>query len=297
MDSQVFLISGEGRSGTTLLSVILNQHPNIYCAPEFHFRSPSNLGELIQRCLDLAAKDPNVTPRRLRDQPELKLGLQFVRRCERAGIPVRLLDETVRRHIHTLGHSPDTFSERLNLVMDMLNQQREHLRKPVIGFKIMRDIQLHRHYLQVLPESFFLHILRDPRDVIASQIIDHQSWGFKSVDAGIKSWNQTTQTAHQLEQAGSAIIIRYEDLVSDVQRTLYPFLSRLDVKFDPLLERHHEIGDISLTLKQHPSAEQVARPISGSSIGRFRHDLTCDQILAIERGTGSWATRFSYEFV
>jgi len=243
----------------------------------------------------MVKKDPDLTPRRLNDQPNLKVGLQFVRRCERAGIPIQVVQETSIRHTARLGRSPDTFDERLTLLLEMLDGQRKALGKPLMGFKIMRDILLHRQYQSVLPRSLFLHIVRDPRDVVASQMVDHASWGYRSVDVGIKSWNQTTKIAHQLSLDGAALVIRYEDLVSDIERTLNPLFERLNLRFDPVLYKHHEAPNVSEKLKQHPSAEQVAQPVSGHSIGRFRADLRREQIAAIERGTRSLANAFGYD--
>ena len=37
-------IGGDGRSGTTLLNVILDSHPTLSVAPEYHFNGGSDLG-------------------------------------------------------------------------------------------------------------------------------------------------------------------------------------------------------------------------------------------------------------
>ncbi|XSC42237.1 sulfotransferase [Bradyrhizobium sp. RDT10] len=60
--SSPVLLGGDNRSGTTLLSVVLDSHPDLVIGPEIDFLEPPNLGPHILRAIDLLdARDPKVT--------------------------------------------------------------------------------------------------------------------------------------------------------------------------------------------------------------------------------------------
>ncbi|MGY4601288.1 hypothetical protein ACVWXL_009034 [Bradyrhizobium sp. GM22.5] len=56
------LLGGDNRSGTTLLSVVLDSHRDLVVGPEIDFLEPPNLGPHVLDATDLlAANDPRVT--------------------------------------------------------------------------------------------------------------------------------------------------------------------------------------------------------------------------------------------
>ncbi len=59
--SEAVLLGGENRSGTTLLSEVLDSHPDLVVGPELDFTEPPDLGSHILRaCELLALADPRV---------------------------------------------------------------------------------------------------------------------------------------------------------------------------------------------------------------------------------------------
>ena len=94
-------IGGEGRSGTTLLSLMLNSHSQIAHGPELHFRGPVNLGDYILSILDKKTKPDNDQWESYRHNDETYAGFHFVNRCHRCGIDEHLLrnliNETMRK--------------------------------------------------------------------------------------------------------------------------------------------------------------------------------------------------------
>jgi Sulfotransferase family len=57
--SAPIFVGGDGRSGTTLLSLILDSNSELVVGPELHFRGPANLGaSCVEACDLLINSDP-----------------------------------------------------------------------------------------------------------------------------------------------------------------------------------------------------------------------------------------------
>lgn len=86
---------------------------------------------------------------------------------------------------------------------------------------------------QVLPEAFFLHIIRDGRDVATSL---RQMWFAPGQDMKTLAsyWRHMVESARAAgRRAGGYLEVRFEDLVLDPRSQLELICSRLDLDFDP----------------------------------------------------------------
>lgn len=284
LSGRPIFIGGDGRSGTTLLNVVLDSHPDLAVGPELHFAGPENLGPYILHCIDLIEKkDPRTIGKALGENPDIKPGVQCVRRIQRAGFEIddlkRLIPDAMQRTKSDLESFPDR-----SVLVDLLGRLAcERGKKSRWGFKIMREIRNVRKYADVWPEAQFVHIIRDGRDVAASQMLEHGSWGYGDIEKAASGWVSVIEEARASAQGLSYHEIRYEDLVTDPEPALRSLLSFLGVSWDPAVLRHEQEDHAFFhTHVRHPSRDAAKKPINTSAVGRYRQDLSPEQIAGFE---------------
>jgi hypothetical protein len=287
------LIGGDGRSGTTLLSVILDSHPQLSIGSELHFngRQLPNLGPYIEECFD---RQGEIGRKAISDE-YLKPGIQFINRCNRSGIPARALRETIAECRTTLGSDLSSFEDRCALVkrLGAYNARRKGASR--WGFKIMREVRNLERYGAVWPDACFIQIIRDGRDVAASQMKEHGSWGYESIEKAAEGWVNVIEGARKSAEGLKYREIKYEDLVVRPEQTLRLLVAWLGEDWNPALLNHqnanHALFDSHV---RHPSRDQVAKPVNSSAIGRFARDLDEDQLRRFESVAGGLLDEMGY---
>jgi hypothetical protein len=289
-------IGGDGRSGTTLLNVVLDSHPELSVGPEFHFNGPTNLGPYALECLRLIrAKDRRVIGKALNKNLDLKPGVQFVRRVERAGIEIEAIERLIMETMEASGSDLQAFPERCALIHAFGEFLRVRDGKKRWGFKIMKEIKKPNKYAAVFPEAQFLHIIRDGRDVAASQMTEHGSWGYGDIEAAARGWVNIIRLCRKNGKDLPVLEVKYEDLVLKPRPTIERICAFLGVTFDETTLRHSEVDHAFFhTHVRHPSREATQKPINDSAVGRHKRDLTPEQIAAFEGIAAEQLREFGY---
>lgn len=289
-----FLISGEGRSGTTIMQLILNSHPDVTCGPEFHFRSPQNLGPAVLEQLALVSTHHGDF-KQAKKFTEDKLSLQFIQRMRRFGVSEIDLQNYINTFMNTNSSNIKSFADRAALMKTIVSDVSEREGTSVFGFKIMRDHFLLRDYRLAYPGCKFVHITRDGRDVAASQIVDHSKWGYSDIRAAATSWAKSARYALKREGDDRFLSVKYEDLVLDTVPTLQRICRFLDLDYSSSMlehERHNETWFANAG--NHASLHGVKAPVNNRSIGRFKSDLSVVEIEIFEQMASNELSAFGY---
>lgn len=290
------IIGGEHRSGTTLLSLILNAHPNIAVGPEIDFLLPGNLGpEILECCALLRADDPRVQGEGVQTaDPSYHLGVQFVRQCHRFGVGLFKLTALVRDAMERRGSELAALDDRIFLMGQIGAHCAMEAGKPRWGFKVQRDLTLAEAFLRHWPDARFLHIVRDGRDVAASQLRSGFTWAPRSVEEIAANW---VAMLDGMEAVPCEVIqLKYEDLVLDLEQTSRLLLGRLGLPWSDEVLRHSTVAHTLLENPyDHPSAEAVARPVTAGAINRHCSDLTDGERKAFQTIAGAWLERLGYD--
>lgn len=283
--SDPVLLGGENRSGTTLLSVVLDSHPDLVVGPELDFIEPPNLGEHILAACDLlAAGDPRVLgPGTDTEDPYWYHGAHFVKQCLRFGVGPDELKSLVKASARQLGSDLSAFEDRCVLINEIGEFRRRAVGARRWGIKLQRKIQRVDDYAALWPRAHFIHIVRDGRDLAASHVKTVPSWGYRTAAQAAHGWMEVVARPHKVAPAGRYLEIRYEDLVSSPRETIGRMVRFLGLRWDDALMRHSEVQHSLLANPWgHPAADGVVKPLYANRAGRFRTDLTPGQVAEFE---------------
>lgn len=255
---------GLGRSGNTLLRLMLDAHPELAIPPETDF-----IPELAARCAE--AGDPRA---------EFVDAVTGHWRFTDLGVDA---GELARR-----AAALDPFDVGAGL-RALYGQYAEKFGKPRFGDKTPYYLDHMQLIERLLPEARFVHVIRDGRDVAVS--IRPLWFGPSSVRAAARWWREGIERA----RAASASLrcymeLRYEDLVLETEAALRRVCDFVELPWDPAMLAYHERaperirevrregrgsrGELIATVEQrHALHRLTALPPQADRIGRWRHEL------------------------
>ena len=144
--------------------------------------------------------------------------------------------------------------------------------------------------LELMPDARFIHMVRDPRDVICSTL--KMRFGADEIVTAAMEWHLYLGCwlmAERVVLAEQRIECRYEDLclnpVQSIAR-LAKFLNRSEQEAAAALALHasgdstHKTGFEKIAAVSHHT--RLTEPLNGSRIGRYKSEFTASQIQQIE---------------
>jgi sulfotransferase family protein len=213
-------VVGVGRSGTTLLRMMLDAHPELAMPPETHFINPVIQASGKLRFNPRTATKAIVGDQRRRwndfglDEADLLARFQAVK-------PFNPTDAL--RAFYTL------YAEKHG--------------KPRWGDKTPDYIRKMKKISKTLPEARFIHVIRDGRDAGLSQNARIAKRGKDGVPPKemarrwrkriVKSRIDAADVEHYIE-------VRYEDLIGDTEGVLRRICEYVELDYDPAMLRYHE---------------------------------------------------------
>lgn len=297
LTSNPILIGGDNRSGTTLTSVVLDSHPDLVVGPELDFTEPRNLGPYIVESADLLlAGDPRVQgPGVETADPEWYFGVQFVKQCHRFGVTYQEVRDAVQEVVDDLGTDVVDFDDRCHVLHRVGELRRRQTGMKRWGIKVQRQMHRVDDFARLFPQAHFIHVIRDGRDVAASNITGGQEWAYKTVEEAAAGWLGVVERPHTVAPSGRYLEVRYEDLVGDPRNTLRKVAEFLEIRWDDALLRHSELPhSLFDNPYDHPSAEATTKALSTAKVGRHKDELSSDQVARFEALAGHELARLGY---
>ena len=185
----VFIV-GAPRSGTTFLQNLIGSHPLVATSQE----------------TDLFTK--YVAPLRGTWEHQLRSDPEDWKRWRHKGLPAVLTE--------------DEFDSIVGGVIGQVHSRTMDL-KPgaeICLVKVPQDCTHAKLILRYVPDARFIHLIRDGRDVVASQLRAARGWGRewapKNLSRAAVRWRLDVEAGRSIQQLTDAYLeVRYEDLVSD----------------------------------------------------------------------------------
>jgi hypothetical protein len=215
-------VVGVGRSGTTLLRLMLDAHPELAIPPETHFVNP-----FIQ------------ASGRLRFNPRIACN-EIVRDERRRWNDFGLDAAELLARFEAIEpfNTADALRAFYRLYADRHGKSRWGDKTPDYVRK-MKKIQ------NTLPEARFVHVIRDGRDAGLSQNARVLKRGKEPVPPRemARRWRKriikSREDAAEIA-AGEYLEVRYEDIVADTEAVLRRVCELIELDYDPAMLDYHE---------------------------------------------------------
>jgi Sulfotransferase family len=276
--SRPLFIGACPRSGTTLLRVMLDNHPDLAIPRETNFVRP--LWWQRARFGDL--RDPG-NRRRVAEWI-------FTEKGPRGA---RLRDGRVSRQ-DAIGRVAGAAPTVGSIVQACLQLYAEVHGKPRWGDKRPAYSGFIGMLLAMFPDAQYVNLVRDPRGAVASQV--QMGWDPPelAVAAATARWEaairRTDHFARRL-RPDQLLDLRYEDMVSDPRAALERVCAFAGLRAGDAIETM--LGRSRRGSFADPHA-RVGEPVTTGSVERWRERLSPEQIALVEHATAPLLERFGY---
>lgn len=258
-----FFIVGCGRSGTTLLRRMLDQHPLIAVPVESLFM---------------------IDYLRARDQAP-------------ADVFRRLVVEEHEFREWALEIQPDELQGCTDVVA-LLNHLHERYAAQhgarYWGQKTPRFIRYGELLKQVYPHAKFIHVVRDPRAVVSS--LRNSNVHRSNVYYGASRWLKDVEAGAQLKQRypDDVLEIAYETLIADTERVLRQVAEFLGIGFDAAMLNYHRQQDAAYGAYHAQIHANLQAPPKKDRIDAWRQELMPQEIALVEQICAPLMPRYAY---
>ena len=286
-------VVGVPRSGTTLLRLMLDAHPEMAIPPETYF-----VTNLIE------AADEGATGKQLAD---VLIG-------HRRWADLELDEAEIRARLMSMGAKPSG-GDAVRAVFGLYASKQG---KPRWGDKTPAYLTNIEEIGDALPEARFVHLIRDGRDVALSILAmperDRPMRNPQSADEVAMRWRKRIARARRQSQAleGRYIEVRYEDLVTDAEPELRRVCELCELEFVPAMLEYHRGARDRLEemnrdlgskddLPHQPADGRLAphalasEPPDKDRIGGWREGMSGEDVAAFEQEAGEMLEDLGYE--
>jgi hypothetical protein len=279
-DERPVLIGSCGSSGSTLLSVMLDAHPDVMSGPELALFAHPFFWTLEGRAWRERLLHAIRLGSNARLHPDWTIANGF---CPYAGL---VLENTLSWYgsslegLSGLAARADSGPQLARALMEPLLQRRG---KRVWAEKSPQNVYAFKAFLDRYPEGRVIYLIRDGRDVVASLL--RKRWGtFKQ---SVAFWLVDTGICSLFTGHPRVMGVRYEALVAEPRETVAAVLDFL--KLTP------EVDQV-MNYVQHssrattPDASSVGnpawhstpqQPITAAAVGTWRRELSAEQVSAL----------------
>jgi hypothetical protein len=164
------------------------------------------------------------------------------------------------------------------------------------GEKTPRNSFWMAEILECFPDSQFIHILRDGRDV-AVDWVENLDWP-KNAYATAIEWSEHIRAIEAAKQSISVrqlLEIRYEELVGAPQATLERVCAFLGETYEPDMLKYYASSEAQNWSTSEGCHRMVSRPITDDFVGVHRRVLTLDDRRLLTGAIGATLSRCGYE--
>jgi len=278
------VIFGGERSGTTLLRLMLDAHPELAIPPETFF---------VPAVAELSGTGS-----------DLRNGFLRVLTTAPTWQDMRMANEELAAAVEDL--DPFTVSRGLRAFYALYAHRRGKARW---GDKTPKYLRRTADIERVLPEAHFIHIIRDGRDVALSVRDVWPNRGATPMQA--RRWRKEVNRGRSSGRARRHYHeLRYEDLVRDPEAELRRICAFCELSYADAMLRYHEtaearlaeLGDKRLPDDQTLGREQrlalharTASPPEPKRAGRWRREMSADDLAEFEAVAGDLLVDVGYE--
>lgn len=290
-DDRMIFVTGASRSGTTLLSFVLRSHSRVLGLPELQYfgdiadprrREAHPVGE--RQLLQAAAS--------LYERHERGVRMAALQPCDTGKIQLGAR----RRARMLVDELADERRDPYGVFAETTGRLARAAGKAIPCEQTPRNIFYAEALLDIYPQARFVHMMRDPRAVMASQ---KKRWKRRSLLANraalppadaLRSWvnyhpytmgslwAKATTEAHRLRSHPRFRIIRFEDLLAQPETTIREVCRHLDLAYEPAMLDVPQINSSHAS-----SATGARRGFNPEAIDAWKNTLDAGEVAVTER--------------
>lgn len=283
--SGFFFVLGNPRSGTTLLRLMLNNHPSITIPPECGFmlwlvdrfrQTDFTDSREIAVFVDALVQTKKFETWQLERAP---LQAFIESRAPARYREVALL--VYEFYARSVGKAPRLLGDKNNFYLDYLAQ--------------IRDL---------FPDAKVVAIVRDGRDVACSyrELVDRRIESTyaprlpRAIGEIAREWTDNNLRLVETLRSPGRVLVRYEDLIANPTEELGRICAVLGVPYDPAMLQYHARNAAE---EQEPAEflkwkEKTLLPPDAANAGKYRQLLTRAEIDEFEHTAGAVLAHFQY---
>jgi hypothetical protein len=278
-------VVGMNRSGTTLLRMMLDAHPDLTIPPETHF-----VPDLIK-----AARQEDATP---------ESALAAMKSAREWG-DFGFSDEEMLGRLRALDKI-----EPGPVVRTFYDAYMEQQGKPRWGEKTPTYVQKMKLIQRAIPEARFVHVIRDGRDVALS-VLDRTVRDLTAGDVAKRWQKKITKAREDSPKLDHYMEIRYEDLILDTERVLRKVAEFCELPWDDAMLDYHErsgerLQEMARALPGDGRAQELSverrmathamttKPPSADRVARWRTQMSAEQRAEFEAVAGDLLAQLGY---
>lgn len=260
--SAPFFIVGSGRSGSTLLRVILCVHSKVTIPPETYFIMP-----LLERM-------PPGIPLSTAQISEAQDIITGHYRWPDMDLSEAEFNDAVARLDHP------RLQDILNVIYNIYLVKEG---KTIWGDKTPPYVSIIPGLLSLYPDARIIHLVRDGRDVTRSFQSTgwYGPWLYKNTD----EWKDAIRFIHdcQRDHPGIGIYeVRYEDLVLNTEETIHALCEHLDIEFESSMLDWTDSLDMRIPERETHIHRKLNRKPQTKDVYRWKNEMTRRELLVTE---------------
>jgi hypothetical protein len=287
----IFFVTGASRSGTTLLSFVLRNHSAVFGLRELQY-----FGQ---------AWDPREGRRHFSRNEAIENAAEILARQEQGAL-THVAGPSHRREaaeiVSALGPAG---TDPVELFAAVAQHLAAAAGKSIACEQTPRYIFYARALLDLYPAAHIIHIVRDPRAVMASQ---KKRWQRRRLASSVpryeslrnwvnyhpytiaRLWSRATAEAVALESHPRVTLIRFEDLVLDSEAIVRRLCERIGIAYEPGML---DVGQVNSS--HQSSVGGMRKGLNAEAIDKWQDVLSPAEIDITENICAPWMRRFGYE--
>jgi len=165
------------------------------------------------------------------------------------------------------------------------------------GEKTPQYLEIVPQLLTMYPNSRFVHIVRDGRDVAKS--IQAREWtGSRWLHDNTRWWTETLGWHWRWARSpvrDRILLVHYEALVLETEATLRKICRFIGEDFEPRMLSWQKVVDTQVSPREHMQHTKLKQTIGAEGIARWKREMSAREIFIAEAFMGSNLRRLGYE--
>jgi len=268
---RIFLV-GAPRSGTTILQALLASHPRITSFPEtkfFHYLWNNRLKSKL---------------------------------CDR--LHEFFHEEIFRPDLYSKSeiYNRGSTSDRIKWFVGILDQLATEENNSIWLEKTPEHVYFVQDILNYLPDAKFIHVIRNPLDVVASMRkatsdpVNNAIWGGEwTLQFCVERWKSSALVNNYFRNDSRHLLVRYEDLLEDKVKILSQCCYFIDVVYDREMLRNYRAQAIALSLG-HPWHKEIDREIEPAIVAKYKDYFNESEVKYVLDRTAELRSYFGYMY-